>query len=120
MFLMVETHKLSLDEEQLRGFIPKSSQRRMALLSGVVAELTRRKFKALDETNPDDLQKVVSIISDMHPEATKYKVREYALVAIRLWRRKVEETRSTKRPTMRTARTPNPARAKSHTVQAEP
>lgn len=79
---------LSLDEKQiaeLARFVPKTVQKRMALLSGIVEELNRRNFSRLDETNRRDLEKVSSIVWDLHPESTRYKVREYAQVAIRLW-----------------------------------
>ena len=77
--------EIKIDEEQIKRFVPKTVQKRMALLNGVVAELSKRNFKRLDENNTEDLQKVISIVSDMHPESNYYKVREYARVAIRLW-----------------------------------
>jgi hypothetical protein len=76
-----------LDEGQLERFVPKTVQKRKALLRGVVAELNRRKFRNLDETNPDDLRKVIFIVQEMHPENTSYKVAEYAKVGIQLWRK---------------------------------
>jgi hypothetical protein len=76
-----------LDEGELERFIPKTVQKRMALLRGNVAELNRRKFRSLDENNPDDLKKVISIIEELHPESTSAKVKEYAKVSIQLWRK---------------------------------
>jgi hypothetical protein len=81
-----------LDEGQLERFVPKTVQKRMALLRGVVAELNRRKFRRLDENDPDDLRKVIFIVQEMHPESTAYKVAEYAKVSIALWKKQ----RSTK------------------------
>lgn len=74
-----------LDNEQIERFIPKTVQRRLALLQEIVGELNRRKFTRLDAMNRRDLERVASIIWDLHPESTRYKVREYAQVAIRLW-----------------------------------
>ena len=86
---MPEAQALKLDEEQLRRYIPKSAQRRMALLEEIVGVLDRKRWKnGLDETNPDDLRNVVSIVSDLHPEATTRKAAEYAQVAIRLWKKR--------------------------------
>lgn len=82
-----------MDEGQLERFVPKTVQKRMALLRGIVAELNRRKFRSLDETSPDDLRKVIFIVQEMHPESTAYKVAEYSRVSIQLWRKQ----RSSKR-----------------------
>jgi 3-methyladenine DNA glycosylase Tag len=80
--------KTELDEEeQISRFAPATVRKRMYLLNDIVAELKRRKFRNLDETNPKDLKKVIALVQDMHPESNYYKVREYSMVGIRLWRK---------------------------------
>ena len=79
--------KTEADSDPVGKFIPTTVRKRMALLSGIVAELNRRKFKRLDETRREDLLRVVTIVWGMHPESNYNKCREYATVAIRLWRK---------------------------------
>ena len=72
-----------IDQEQIK-FVPKTVLRRKALLEEIVEVLSRKRWKSLDETKPDDLKRVVAIIEDLHPEATHYKAIDYARTAIRL------------------------------------
>ena len=79
--------KTGLEEDQIGKFVPKTVLRRKALLEEGLAEVKKRKFRSLDETDPRDLKRVIDIIWDKHPESNYYKVREYAKVVIRLWKK---------------------------------
>jgi len=88
--MKAQPQRMELDREQVLkvlGFIPRTSQKRMALLDQVVTELNRRNFKHLDETRREDIRRVTVIVADMHPESTNRKIREYSEVAIRLWKK---------------------------------
>jgi len=73
--------------ERVKSFTPMTVKRRKLILNSIVEELIHRNFKSLDETNRDDLQKVMTIVSEMFPESAERKVHEYSEVAIRLWKK---------------------------------
>jgi len=73
--------------ERIKSFIPTTVKRRKVILDSIVAELNRRHFKTLDETDSGQLSEVERIVSDMYPEANERKVSEYSRVAIRLWKK---------------------------------
>ena len=77
------------DEEinRVKSFTPTTVIRRKLILGHIVEELSRRKFKSLDEANSHDLQNVINIVSEMYPESAERKIREYSEVAIRLWKK---------------------------------
>jgi hypothetical protein len=62
--------KTEHDKDQVGKFIPTTVRKRMYLLDDIVAELNRRKFTSLDETRPDDLKKIISIVSDITQSPT--------------------------------------------------
>jgi hypothetical protein len=73
--------------ERIKAFTPLTVKRRKLILNSIVEELNRRSFKRLDETDGEDLRKVMKIVSDMYPESAQRKVQEYSEVAIRLWKK---------------------------------
>jgi hypothetical protein len=73
--------------ERLRRYMPPTVKKRKLLIDSIVAELNRRNFKQLDETNKDDLAKVMQLISDLHPESNERTIKDYSRVSIRLWRK---------------------------------
>lgn len=66
-------------------FIPSTVRKRKENLDTILQVLNRRNFKALEETNKEDLEHVAKIVSDMFPENTQRLARDYARVAIKLW-----------------------------------
>lgn len=79
--------KTGQGKDQAGKFIPASVRRRMDSLNDIVTELNRRRFRSLDETDPQDLRRVIFVVQEMFPENTNYKIAEYAKVAIQLWRK---------------------------------
>jgi hypothetical protein len=73
--------------ERIKQFVPTTVKKRKLALDSLGQELRRRGFKSLDESSDEDLAKVVQIASDMFPQNTPGKIREYAITAIRLWRK---------------------------------
>ena len=68
-------------------FVSTAARKRKYLIDDIVEELNSRRFGSLDESNPKDLKKVITIVQDMHPESNYYKCREYSMVAIRIWKK---------------------------------
>ncbi|MDG7000429.1 MAG: hypothetical protein JRN15_15135 [Nitrososphaerota archaeon] len=73
--------------EKVKNLIPYTVKRRMFVLNSIVEELKKRPFKTLDQNDKDDLEHVMSIVQDLHPEANIRTVRDYAKAAIRLWKK---------------------------------
>lgn len=81
--------KINATEEKetagLVNFVPATVRRRKVLLEGIVTELKTRGFRKLDASSPEDLDKVVDIIAQLHPESAPRTVRNYAVTAIWLF-----------------------------------
>jgi hypothetical protein len=73
--------------ERIRRYEPIPVKKRRLALDSLIQELKRRGFKSLDESNPEDVAKIVKIARDMFPENSEKKIEEYSRVAIRLWNR---------------------------------
>lgn len=69
-------------------FIPAATRKRKYIIDDIGQDLDHRKFRRLDENNPDDLKKVIDIICDKRPETNYSKAREYARVCIRQWNKR--------------------------------
>jgi hypothetical protein len=71
----------------MKRYTPFMVKKRKLILDSIVQKLTSLHFKNLDETNSDDLQKIIRIVSDMYPESNSRKIKEYSEIAIRLWKK---------------------------------
>ena len=76
------------EEDPAGEFIPAMVRKRMHIINDIRGDLDRRRFRSLDETDPDDLKKVIDIIQDKRPETNYWKAREYARVCIRQWNKR--------------------------------
>jgi hypothetical protein len=84
----METQGREPNSDPAAKFLSTAARKRKYLIDDVVEELNHRRFGSLEESNPSDLKKVMAIVQDMHPESNFYKVREYSVVAIRIWNKK--------------------------------
>jgi len=73
------------EAEKLMNQVPYTIKVRKYRIDKAVNELKRRNFKTLDDSDQDDLKKVVEILTDLFPDTSSRKILEYAHVAIRLW-----------------------------------
>lgn len=78
-------HSTDEELERIKQYVPTTVRKRKLVLDSIVRELSRRGFRSLDESNEDDLAKVISIAGGMFPENSEKKIVEYSKVAIRLW-----------------------------------
>lgn len=77
--------------ERIKNFTPTTVKKRKLVIGRLVAELRRRRLGALDQTNKQDLAKVVKIAIGLFPENSVRKCREYAVVAIQIHNRGLTE-----------------------------
>jgi len=73
--------------ERIKQYVPMTVKKRELVLDSIVQELNRRGFRSLDESDNEDLAKVVRVVGEMFPENSEKKVTEYSKVAIRLWKK---------------------------------
>lgn len=73
--------------ERIKRYAPMTVKKRELVLDSIVQELNRRGFRSLDESDKEDLAKVVRMVGEMLPENSEKKVVEYSKVAIRLWKK---------------------------------
>ena len=82
------TLRESYEQDKIARFVPMTVRKRRAILQSIIHEIEKKRYKSLDENNPEDLNKVTILVEDLLPETSRRTVRDYSVSSIKIWNRK--------------------------------